>query len=450
MQPDYEQPEAPVSTNWPSGPAYLKDDAAEGASAIKDLQWREFFTDTNLQQVIALALENNRDLRLAALDVEKARALYAVQRAELFPAVDAAGADSRQRSSADLTSPGEPRTTERYSVDLGVASWEIDLFGRIRSLKAQALEEYLATEEARRGAQVALVAETASAYLALATDRQNLELAQFTLDAQKKTHDLIERQYNADIATEIDLRRAQSQVDSARVDMALYTRRVAQDLNALNLLTGTSVPEELLPVDLAGVGPTKEITAGIPSDVLLGRPDIMAAEHQLKGAYALIGAARAAFFPRISLTAAIGTASDELKNLFGGGTDTWSFSPRITVPIFDSRVWAAHRVSKTTQKIALARYEKTIQKAFREVADVLSARGTLGAQASAQAAVVASAQIIYELAEKRYDNGIDSYLSVLDAQRSLYSARQGLIAIERAKRANSVLFYAVLGGGGGN
>lgn len=448
MEPTYERPEAPVPTNWPSGSAYLEGASEDGVPIASSLQWQEFFTDPGLRQVVVMALEKNRDLRLAALNVEKARAMYGVQRAQLFPAINATGAGNKQRSSADLTRPEEPRTTESYSVDLGVASWEIDLFGRIRSLKAQALEEYLATEEARRGAQIALVAEVTSAYLALAADRENLDLARSTLKSQKEAYGLIRRQYEVDLVTEIDLRRAQSQVDVARVDVARFTRRVAQDRNALNLLAGAPVPEELLAANLAGIGPTREIAAGLSSEVLLARPDIMAAEHQLRSANAFIGAARAAFFPRIGLTAAVGTASDQLNNLFSGGTDTWSFSPQIVMPIFDSRVWAAHRVSKATQKIALVRYERTIQEAFREVADVLAACGTLDEQASAQRSVVDAAEKIYHLADKRYANGIDSYLSVLDAQRSLYGAQQALISLELARLANQVRLYAVLGGGG--
>lgn len=448
MAPKYDRPQAPVPTEWPSGPAYENSPSPEPAPSATNLQWREFFTDPKLQQVIAVALENNRDLRLAALNVEKVRAVYGVQRAELFPVLNATGGGNKQQSSAELTRPGESRITESYSVNLGVASWELDLFGRIRSLKEQSLQEYLATEQARRGAQIALVSEVASAYLVLAADRGSLTLAQSTLEAQQKAYDMIRGQYEAEVVTEISLRRAQTQVDAARVDVARYTQRVAQDRNALNLLAGAAVPEDLLPADLAGVNPPKGVAAGLSSEALLLRPDIMAAEHQLKGANAFIGAARAAFFPRIGLTAALGTASAELNGLFGSDTDTWSFSPQVVLPIFDARVWAANRVSKATQKMALVQYEKTIQTAFREVADVLAVRGTVDQQAAAQQAVVESAEIIYRLADKRYANGIDSYLSVLDAQRSLYSAQQGLISLRLAKLANEVRLYAVLGGGG--
>jgi len=447
LAPDYERPDTPAPSKWPDGPAYPDGETGTNAPAAADLAWQVFFADDELRRVIAMALDNNRDLRLAVLNVERARSLYGVQRAELFPALDAAGAWSKQLSSVDLVGSDSPRTTESYSVDLGMASWEIDFFGRIRSLKDRALQNYLATEAARRGAQVALVAEVATAYLTLASDRDTLALAHSTLELRRETYRLIERQYDASLATEIDLRRARSQVDAARVSVALYTRRVALAGNALDLLAGAPVPEALVPESMAEISPPADIAAGLTSDVLLNRPDIMAAEHRLKGANAFIGAARAAFFPRIGLTAAIGTASDELSGLFGAGTDTWSFSPRIAMPVFDSRVRAAHRVSKVDQEIALVQYEKTIQEAFREVADALANRGTLHEQISAQAALVESARTIHALAERRFNNGIDSYLSVLDAQRSLYAAEQDLLAVRLADLASRIRLYAVLGGG---
>ncbi|HEV59063.1 MAG TPA: efflux transporter outer membrane subunit [Phycisphaerales bacterium] len=448
MAPEYTRPEAPVSADWPQGPAYPEKQSLEGATSAAELTWRQFFSDPNLCQVIAMALEHNRDLRLAALNVERARNLYGVQRAELFPAVYGTGTGSRQRSSADLTFPGQSRTSEVYSVDLGIASWEIDFFGRIRSLEEQALQEYLATEQARRGAQIALVSEVARVYLTLAADRANLNLARSTLEAQQGVYDLIRRQYEVELANDIDLHRAQTQVDAARGDVARYTQWVAQDHNALNLLAGVTVPDDLLPSDLASVSPPGAVAPGLSSEVLFGRPDIMAAEHDLKGAYAFIGAARAAFFPRIGLTTAIGTASDELSGLFESGTGTWNFTPQIAMPIFDSRVWAAHRVSETLRDMALTRYEKTIQTAFREVADVLAVRGTVADQVAAQASVVKSAQTVYDLSLDRYRHGIDSYLNVLDAQRSFYGAQQALISLQLAALVNEVNTYAVLGGGG--
>jgi len=448
MAPKYTRPEAPVPADWPTGAAYKETKAATGVPTASELRWREFLTDEHLQNIIETALNNNRDLRLAALNVERTRALYGVQRAELFPAISAVGSGSKKRSSSDLTRPGESRTTKQFNVDLGIASWEIDFFGRIRTLKEQALEEYLATEQARRSAQIALVAEVARTYLTLAADRGNLKLARSTFETQQGVYDLIGRQYEVGLANELDLRRAQTQVDAARGDVARFMQLVAQDQNALNLLAGSPVPEDLLPSDLASVHPPKEVFAGLSSEALLNRPDILAAEHQLKAAHAFIGVARAALFPRIALTTMVGTASDELSGLFKSGSGTWSFAPQITMPIFDARTWAALRVSKTVQKIALTQYEKVIQTAFREVADSLALQGAVDQQVKAQQSLVNALAETYRLSTKRYTNGIDSYLSVLDAQRSLYGAQQGLIALRLAKIANQVSLYAVLGGGG--
>jgi len=448
MAPKYTRPEAPIPTDWPQGSVYQNSRAPQDVLTAAELRWQEFFTDMKLQQIIETALKNNRDLRLAVLNVERARALYDVRRAELFPVIDATGGGSKKRSSTDLATPGQPRTTKQFNVDLGITSWEIDFFGRINNLKEQALQEYLATEESRRGAQISLISEVARVYLTLAADSENLKLAKSTLETQQDVYDLILQQYKADIATELDLRRVQTQVDTAQVEVGRYTQLVARGQNALNLLAGSSVPEDFLPPDLASVNPPEDISPGLPSEVLLRRPDIMAAEHQLKGAYAYIGAARAAFFPRISLTTAVGTASDELSGLFGSGNGTWSFAGQIVTPIFDARTQAAYRVSESLQKVALTQYEKTIQTAFREVADALAIRGTVDQQVSSQQSIVNSTQKIYSLSNKRYANGIDSYLSVLDAQRSLYGAQQGLIFLQLAKLANEVRFYAVLGGGG--
>jgi multidrug efflux system outer membrane protein len=417
--------------------------AAPEAAKVSMLKWREFFTDEQLQKIIKTALHNNRDLRLAALNVERARALYGIQRAELFPAVNAVGAGSKQRVPADLSMTGESMTMELYSVNLGIASWEIDFFGRIRSLKDRALQEYLATEQARSSAQIALVAEVARVYLTLAADRANLKLAQSTLETQQANYNLIKRSCEIGLATELDLRQAQTRVDAARRDVPRFTQLAAQDQNALNLLAGSPVPENLLPVDLSSVTPPSEISPGLSSETLLNRPDIVAAEHRLKGAYAFIGAARAAFFPRISLTTSIGTASAELSGLFKSGSGAWNFAPQIILPIFDARTWAALRVTKADRKIILTQYEKAIQTAFREVADSLAVQGTINQQVSAQQSLVNAVAETYRLSNIRYTNGIDSYLAVLVAQRSLYGQQQVLIALRLVRFANQVRLYAV-------
>jgi multidrug efflux system outer membrane protein len=292
-----------------------------------------------------------------------------------------------------------------------------------------------------------LVSGVANAYLTLAADRENLRLAQSTLDTQKAAYGLIRRRYDVGLSTELDLRQAQTRVDAARVDVALYSRLTAQDGNALDLLVGSKVPAELLPDNLSLVSPTKEISPGMSSEVLLHRPDILQAENLLKAANANIGAARAALFPRISLTAAFGTASGELSGLFKSGSESWNFSPQIVVPIFDARAWSALQAIKVERKIVLAQYEKAIQTAFREVADALAVRGTVEEQLSAQQSLVEAASETYRLSNMRYTKGIDSFLGVLDAQRSLYAAQQGLIAVRLTRFANQVRLYAVLGGG---
>ena len=446
MAPKYARPAAPVPAEWPSGPAYAPV-GTTNAPAVPDLGWREFFADEKLQQVIGMALTNNRDLRIAALYVERARAMYGIARSELFPIVNANGKGSKAQLPADLSSTGSRQTVERYDANLGVASWEIDFFGRIRSFKDRALEEYLATEQARRSAQILLVFSVANAYLALAADRENLKLSGTTLQAQQDAYDLVKRRYQLGLATELDLFRAQTPLEVARRDVAIYTQRVAQDENALNLLVGSPTASELLPTELSGITPPKEIGAGLSSEVLLLRPDVLGAEHQLKAANADIGAARAAFFPRISITAAAGTASSDLSGLFKSGSGAWSYAPEIVMPIFDARTWSAHRAAKVQREIAVTQYEKAIQSAFREVADALAVRGTVDQQVAAQESLVNASSETYRLANSRYDKGIDSYLGVLDAQRSLFAAQQVLVFLRLEKLASQITLYTVLGGG---
>ena len=415
-----------------------------------ELPWREFIPDENLRKVIEAALNNNRDLRLAALNVERARAYYGIQRAELLPSVHGLGSMYKERTPADLSSTGSAYTAERYDVNLGIASWEIDFFGRIRGLKDKALEEYLATDQARRSAQIVLVSSVAQAYMALAADREAGQMVTSTLKTQEELYRLIKKRADAGMASELDLRQAQSQVDAARGDAALYTQLVAQDENTLNFLIGSPVPRELLPVNLKSVTPPRNISAGLSSAALLSRPDILAAEHRLRGANANIGAARAAFFPRITLTASAGTASDELSGLFKSGSGTWLFSPQIVMPIFDARTWSAYEVTQVEKEISIAEYEKAIQTAFREVADALAERGTVSQRLAAQQSLVDALVVTHRLSEMRYHKGIDSYLSVLDAQRSLYGAEKGLIMLRLTEINNLITLYKALGGGQDN
>jgi len=379
--------------------------------------------------------------------MERARALYGVQFSQLMPIIDAESGYTKQRYSADANVTGASAVSKLYSVDLGISAWEVDFFGRIRSLTKQALEEYLNTQEAWRSAQISLISEAAKAYFIIAADRSHLQLAKSTLENQEKVYNLILKQYNVKLKNEIDLQRVKTQVDTARGDFVRYTQELAEDENALDLLAGSPIDKALLPENLNSIKPLADIFPGLKSEVLLKRPDIMAAEHQLKGAYANIGAARAAFFPNISITTAIGSVSNQFSGLFKGGKGTWIYSPQIVMPIFDPGTWAAYRVSESDRKIALAQYEKAIQVAFREVADVLAVQGTVDQQITIQQSIVDSADKVYNLADKRYVRGIDSYLSVLDAQRSLYGAQKELILMQLSKFVNEVNAYAVLGGG---
>jgi multidrug efflux system outer membrane protein len=448
LAPLYTRPEAPVPVAWPSGQAYQEGKALTGKAAT-DIAWQEFFVEPQLQQLIALALENNRDLRVAALNIERSRAQYQISRAALLPQIDATAAGSSQRVPEDLSGSGQAQTVNQYSVGLGVSNYELDLFGRVRNLKDQALEEFLATEQTRRAVLISLVAEVATNYLNLAVDRERLQLARDTMVAQQASYRLIQRRFELGASSELDLRQAQTRVDAARVDIARYTTLVAQDENAFNLVVGSPVPAGLLPQALSGnLTAVQDIAPGLPSGVLLSRPDVLAAENQLKGYNANIGAARAAFFPRITLTGSVGLASNQLSALFNSDSWTWSFAPQIVLPIFDAGSNQARlQVAEVDRDIAVARYEKTIQTAFREVADALAQRGTIDDQMAAQQSLTDATAVSYRLSKARYEKGIDSYLTVLDSQRSLYGAQQDLITTRLTRLLNLVTLYKVLGGG---
>jgi outer membrane protein, multidrug efflux system len=439
----YVRPGLPVPSAWPAGPS-----AQAGAPAAADLKWQEFFTDQRLRSVIELALANNRDLRVATLNIEKVQALYRIQRVQQYPTIAASASADAYRVPESLTSKGHAETVAQYTVGLGTASWELDLFGRIRSLKSQALEQYLATEQARSAAQISLIAAIADTYLALAADREDLKLAQVTLDAQQASYELIRHITEFGMASDLDLRQAQSQVEAARVDIARYSGQVALDENALHLLVGTSVTPGMLAADLSTVGDFKEVAPGLPSDVLLRRPDILAAEHQLKAANANIDVARAAFFPRITLTAAAGITSSDLTNLFKPAAGTWNFAPQVSLPIFDYGArQAGYKAAQVDRDMAVAEYERSIQSAFREVSDALSQHAWLANQQQTLQALIDALQETYRLSDARYKGGIDSYLSVLVAQRSVYVARQRMVDIRFARMVNLVTLYKALGGG---
>jgi len=439
MAPTYERPAAPVAPQWPVPQA----GTAEAKAA--DLGWREFFTDPRLQKLIEQALANNRDLRMAVLNVERAQAQYGVQRADRLPTVNAGAGQTATRA------PGG-NITRQYTATLGVSAYELDLFGRVKSLNDAALQQYLATDDARRSAQISLIAQVAGSYLTLAADQERLLLAEQTLLARQDGLRLTQRLQGAGIASTLDLRQAEIAAEQAQTDLASLTAQVAQDRNALALLVGQPVGVEQLPVTGTSAPVTRqaELSAGLPSDVLLTRPDVQQAERTLQAANASIGAARAAFFPRISLTASAGTASNELDGLFRSGTGMWSFIPQVSLPIFDAgRNSANLKIAQVDRDIAVAQYEKSIQSAFRDVADALAQRATIGQQVASQQRLVAQTQDALRLAEARFRQGVDDRLATLDAQRTLYAAEQGLINARLAEQVNRVTLYKALGGGQG-
>lgn len=450
MAPGYTRPESAIPASWPAGPAYKTETGKTADNkTVAEIPWRKFFVEPRLQKVIELALANNRDLKIATLNIEKYRALYQIERAQLLPQLNANAAGTIQRQPATLSGTGSPEIRRQYSAGLGVSAYELDFFGRVQSLKEEALEEYFATEEARRAAQISLISAVAESYLTLAADREELSLARQTLESRQSSFSLFEKRFNAGVTSALDLQQAQTLVDGARVQSARATRLVAQDENLLTLLIGAPLPPEFLPEPLAEAPPLlQELAPGLPSETLLNRPDILQAEHRLKGANANIGVARAALFPRITLTGSAGFGSDQLTGLFKSGSGAWSFAPQLTLPIFDAgRNRANLKVSKVEREMAVAQYEKAILTAFREVADALAERGTIDELLAAQQSLTAATEESARLSLSRYDKGVDSYLSVLDAQRALYGAQQNLITARLSRLTNLVTLYKVLGGG---
>ncbi|PVZ39151.1 efflux transporter outer membrane subunit [Pseudomonas sp. CC120222-01a] len=437
LAPDYQRPVAPVAEQWPT---------TTGNSATSaDISWQSLFVDSRLRDTVTLALANNRDLRVAALNVEYQQAQYRIQRAAMLPAVSATADGTRQRA----LSNGTTSVSSQYSVGLGVSSYELDLFGRLGNLKDAALEQYLALEQTRRSTQISLVAEVASAWMTLAADQQLLKLANKTYTSQQKTYALVQQSHGLGGESGVSLAQARSTVESARADAANYASQVEQDRNALDLLVGQRVDSSLLPDDSqSNAALLVSLPAGLPSTLLQRRPDVLAAEHTLKAANADIGAARAAFFPSVTLTASGGSASSQLSGLFKGGSGAWSFAPSINLPIFNA---GSNRASldaaKVSREIEVATYEKTLQTAFSEVADALSVRAHINERLDAQRNLTDATQTSYNLSLALYKQGSDSFLDVLDAQRSLYSAQQSLISLQLAEQVNRVTLYKTLGGG---
>lgn len=444
MAPAYRRPELPVGQAWPT-PVTV----SPVALAAADLAWRDMFPDPRLQGVIDLALVQNRDLRVAVGNIEKARAQYRIQRADLLPAINAVGSEAKVHTPSSTSQTGRAVTSDQYSATVGFSAYELDLFGRIRSLNAAALQSFFASEENRRTVQISLVAEVVADYLTLAADQDLLRITQDTLKSREDALALSRKRFDLGAISQLDLSQAQTLAEQARSDAAVATAQVARDRNALQLVVGAQVPAALLPDgDLAEVKVLAELQPGLPSEVLTRRPDVLAAEHTLQAQNANIGAARAAFFPRISLTGSTGSASSELDGLFGAGTGAWSFAPQIVLPLFNGGANIANlKGAKANRDIAVAQYEKAIQVAFREVADALAVRATVRDRVAAQQRLVAAASDTQRLTQARYDRGVDSYLNLLDAQRTLYAARQTLLTAQLTEALNRVELYKTLGGG---
>ena len=441
--PDYQRPEAPVPHTFPEGAAY----AAPSSGRLTKIDWKTFFKDPALHELVDLALSNNRDLRKAALSVDAYRAQYRIQGAALLPEIEFDGRTGRSRTPGDLSTTGQQTTAGDNSLQVGLTSYELDVWGRVRSLDQNALETYLASEETQRSVQLGLVANVAIAYFTWGTDQQLLEVTQSTLQNYRHNLDLVQASSEAGTASDLDVRQARTLVDSARGQVHAFTRQVAQDANALRLLLGTNIPANLSGVDL-DAALLADIPAGLPAELIQQRPDIRAAEHQLRAANANIGAARAAFFPSITLTGGAGTASSRLSGLFDSGSESWSFAPQINLPIFNGgRLKASLDYAKIQKDIGVSNYESVIQTAFREVADGLAALGTWGEQLESQRDLVSTAEEYNQMAQQRYDEGVDSYLALLDAQRQLLSARQRLLTDHLAQLTSQVQLYKALGGG---
>ncbi|MFL1386061.1 efflux transporter outer membrane subunit [Pseudomonas tritici] len=436
LAPQYQQPEAPVPGAWQP---QVKGEVST------DIQWQQFFTDKRLAQLQTLALANNRDLRLASLNIEKAQAQYRIQRAAAFPTIDAGLSGTHSRTSTS----GTTTTTHDYSAQLGLSSYEVDVFGRVQNLQDEALEDYLALTETRRSTQISLVAEVATAWLTLAADNERLQLAEETLTSQQATYELTQSSFALGGSTALAVAQAQTTVESARVDVAEYQSQILQDRNALRLLVGSDIPDALLPgTRLQTAAALVQVPAELPSSLLQRRPDVLAAEHSLKSANIDIGAARAAFFPSISLTANAGSASSSLSNLFKAGSGAWTFAPSISVPIFDAGSnRATLDAAKVEKEIQVQTYQQTLQTAFKEVADALAVRSTLDQRLAAQQALTDASQKSFDLSDALYRAGSQSYLEALDAQRSLYNAQQDLITLRLAEQSNRVTLYKVVGGG---
>jgi outer membrane protein, multidrug efflux system len=442
LAPKYERPAAPVAGGYPTVEGTVNSGNPVAQAQPASIAWQQFFADARLRRLIDLALANNRDLRVSILNIEQARAAYRIQRADQFPTISAAVTGNRATTGED-----QPiRST--YQAGLAVSQFELDFFGRVRNLTQSALAQYLATEEARKTAQISLVSQVATTYLTFLADEELLGLTQQTLKTREESLRLTQLRFDNGVSSKLDLQQAVSLVEQARTTLAQAQRQRAQDLNLLTLLIGQPIPDDLPQGATLATTNLPDLPAGMPSDLLANRPDIRAAEQQLMAANANIGAARANYFPNITLTGTAGSASTELSGLFKSGSFGWTFAPQAILPIFDfGRVRAGVESARAGRDIAVAQYERSIQTAFREVADALAGQATYSEQLRAQQAVAQAEADRFNLSDLRYRNGTASYLDLLDAQRSLFTAQQQAISANLARLQNQVVLYRVLGGG---
>jgi len=441
MNPTYERPEPPVPAAWPD------DIKSVGTANAKALDWNTFFPDERLRALIRLALDNNRDLRIATARIAEARALYGIQRADRLPSLAVGVSQTAARTPADLSSSGSEVISRRFDANVGMLPFELDFWGRVTSLSQAAQSSYLATEQAQRAFRLSLVASVADAYLALAEAQERLALARASLASRGETRELVDRRRAAGLAGDLDYLQADATFEGARAEVASLQRQHSAARNFLRSLIGTEPARLPAGRPLAEQGIPLELQAGLPAQVLVRRPDILAAEQRLLAANASIGAARAAFFPRITLTASAGTASRELTGLFKEGGEAWSFAPSLSLPIFNhGRNRSGLDLAEVRKEIAVAEYERAIQQAFREVADLLAGREQLAEQLQALEAQQRSQQRAADIAEARYKQGVGSFLEVLDAQRQLFAVRQNLLQIRRALWSAAAQLYKALGG----
>lgn len=436
--PEYSQPEFPVSNNWPVNEL--------GYEEAQPLNWRAFVNNTDLQTLVEMSLENNKDLNEALLNIVRAEAQLGLSRATRYPSIGLDASSANQRLSENFTG-GDSSISRTQNLNIGLSSYELDFWGRVYSLEQQALEDYLATIEGRRNTQITLISNVIQAYLTLESDRRLLALAKETLISQQNSLKLTQTSFENGVASGLDVAQAKTTVATSRVDVARFTSQVNVDINALNLLVGAPIPDELLPNSEQGTE-FRSLSVGLPSQILLNRPDVLQAEHQLKAANANIGAARAAYFPTISLTTSGGLLSADLDDLFSGDSRSWIFTPSISLPIFDWDARARNSdIAATDQKIAVNNYQRAIQTAFQEVADALSNQATFDDQIEGQQMLVDAYEESFRLSELRFNEGVDDYFNVLDSQRSYYSAQQTLITTELSAQLNTVSLYKALGAG---